>query len=682
MSYEIRYADVVSVRSKIVDYVTTIQTQLSDLEKRYEALLQSGCMTGETADTLKTYITYVHGNILSVVNSMLQEYLDKLLVYENGLYKIEGDRKAVLYEQEMQYLSNALTHGKKKFVGITEDVGNILNSVSDIYSHTAPNTTAVESGYKDTKKIADTLKQDIGKYEHNHRKDCSEVKKYITQINQLLASQQKSQSGTITIEQIAAIVNGSEMSELSKLQQNTKDFYESQQIALGEEYELMQTEAEEEAARQREVEGLFKVLTGVVVIGSIVLTGGAAAPLAIAIEAGAVAYGAAEITEGMQDMYYGAAGNLDSKAFNPLRDTVFQGNQTAYEAFGLVTTVASAGASQLAKNGIEITAKNLASATAKEGFKELASSMAGYGAGEVAGHLGANDGQRQFITIVAGLGMSYGLDRVDALKVTAGKAPVISDTAINERKQFEDKFNDIRETWVDDDKAKEFIETADMYAQKAVDTGACMSKADYYTMYTNRTYKYSDKFIERVKKPYIESGASSIVNQKDLINAFDNPTRGYTIGRQEFGNFTTSVKEDADLLLDAGGKLKVDVSDIETIKGVDPGKYSSGAYQYVYDSTLVKNCDDQGIIRIADGTTPGASSLNIPGCQTWAGKNLSYSESELIMPSIDVSGIDSKTVLEEIENKGVFQIENPTIVMPTGDRIKVEGTFKIVKIGG
>ncbi|XZR21807.1 N-acetylglucosamine-1-phosphate uridyltransferase, partial [Streptococcus canis] len=49
------------------------------------------------------------------------------------------------------------------------------------------------------------------------------------------------------------------------------------------------------------------------------------------------------------------------------------------------------------------------------------------------------------------------------------------------------------------------------------------------------------------------------------------------------------------------------------------------------------------------------NSLNIPGCQTFAGKNIQNSESELIFPSIDVKGISSKKVLAEIDSKGYFE---------------------------
>ena len=47
----------------------------------------------------------------------------------------------------------------------------------------------------------------------------------------------------------------------------------------------------------------------------------------------------------------------------------------------------------------------------------------------------------------------------------------------------------------------------------------------------------------------------------------------------------------------------------ETIKGVAPGKYDSGAFQYCYDSKFVKSADKLGQVNVVNGDTPGASSL-------------------------------------------------------------------------
>lgn len=154
-----------------------------------------------------------------------------------------------------------------------------------------------------------------------------------------------------------------------------------------------------------------------------------------------------------------------------------------------------------------------------------------------------------------------------------------------------------------------------------------------------------------------------------------------TIGRGEAGNFTTSILEDSKLIFDKKGNLKSSEV-LETIKGVDEGKYVTGAFQYDYSPDLVSFFDNLDEIRVVSGDTPGSSLLNIPGSQTWAGKNISLSQSELMMPSIDVSEVDIEAVYHSIASSGSYTINNPKVILKDGTRMIAEGQFTIRKLGG
>lgn len=239
-----------------------------------------------------------------------------------------------------------------------------------------------------------------------------------------------------------------------------------------------------------------------------------------------------------------------------------------------------------------------------------------------------------------------------------------------------------------DQEEKEFVETLSKYAKESVKNGACKSEEEFYKMYKSRSYSYSQEFIDKIKAPYLSSGASAVVNQDDVINAFiDYNSVGYPTG-----NFTTSCKEDSELLYDSNGNLK-SATDIAKIKGVNSNKYEKGAYQYVYDSQLVNSFNDKGKLNMVDGTSGGASAINIPGAHTWAGDNTNYSESELLMPQIDLfkyaeiyrdknklESVDDAKIklLEELDKNGKIVIKNPPIF--NSDNV-FEGTFTIQKMG-
>ena len=235
--------------------------------------------------------------------------------------------------------------------------------------------------------------------------------------------------------------------------------------------------------------------------------------------------------------------------------------------------------------------------------------------------------------------------------------------------------------WNTPEKQANFEGTFDMYAERAVKEGAVPNKETFYKMYETRQYDYPKAYKDAVKQPYLEGGASSVVNGNS-IEDFVFGKRGSSIGRVTGGdvgqgNFATSVVEDSALLYDESGNLKSG-SEIARVKGVGDDTYDSGIYQYEYSPELVRNMDKADLIRFPNGNTPGSSSLNIPGAKTWAGSDIKMSESELLMPTIDTTGHSYDDFLSAIERQGYYEIKNPRVYKPgTNEIISVEGIFRI-----
>ncbi len=234
--------------------------------------------------------------------------------------------------------------------------------------------------------------------------------------------------------------------------------------------------------------------------------------------------------------------------------------------------------------------------------------------------------------------------------------------------------------WNTAEKQASFKDTFDMYAERAVKEGAVPNKETFYKMYEARQYDYPDVYKDAIKQPYLEKGASSIVNGKSVKN-FAFSEKGSSIGRTDNGigqgNFATSIVEDSTLLYDKSGNLKSG-HEIATVKGVNDNTYKSGIYQYEYSPELVRNMDKKGWIQFPNGDTPGSSSLNIPGAKTWAGSNINMSESELLMPTIDTTGHSYDDFLSAIKRQGYYEIENPLVYEPGTNKIEqVEGIFRI-----
>ena len=456
-------------------------------------------------------------------------------------------------------------------------------------------------------------------------------------------------------------------------------------------------------------------------------------------------YGSSNSIEAGQNIYYGLSGDGKSFAMNPIRDTIFLGNGELYHSvgqiFSLTTgvfipiaqtksiaqglwqftwgTVGSIATGQAAYHGTKLLGGNEETAQLMNLFGNFVGGA--YAAYKAANKFSLNKVKNNVSELNFPNYKEFLTKKIDEfktnLKDVETKITVETRNASGEIQRIQLKAVGIDETgniriqdyttaehvspeikkaafakfrelaskemdWNTPEKQAAFMETFDMYAERGVKEGAVPNKETYYKMYADRQYDYPVVYKEAIKQPYLESGASSVVdgaNMKRFAFSGDNPV----IGRRDIitgagqGTFATSIVEDSTLLYDEGGNLKSG-SEVATVKGLPEDAYNTGMYQYEYSPELVRNMDKKGWIQFTNGDTPGSSSLNIPGAKTWSGSNIHMSESELLMPSIDMKGHSYDDFLSAIERQGYYEIKNPRVYEPGTNKIEqVEGIFRI-----
>ena len=121
--------------------------------------------------------------------------------------------------------------------------------------------------------------------------------------------------------------------------------------SMGELQRRMQERQEEEVARlakEREEQGIFQATAALVTlafgVAAVMISGGLATPLVAAAFAMGASFQVSNLVEGVQNIHYGKNGDISSLAFNPLRDTVFLGNQQFYDCAEVVFTAAAGAA--------------------------------------------------------------------------------------------------------------------------------------------------------------------------------------------------------------------------------------------------------------------------------------------------------------------------------------------------
>ena len=138
---------------------------------------------------------------------------------------------------------------------------------------------------------------------------------------------------------VDSIITSEEYESLCNCITATQDFFtenaEVLKLATERQEEVLH-QIEDELAEARKKQGWIQAGVAVLGIAATVLSFGTCAPLAVA-SIPVLAYNGSNLWEGAENIYYGSIGDPYTTALNPIRDTIFQGDQNAYEIFGLAS---------------------------------------------------------------------------------------------------------------------------------------------------------------------------------------------------------------------------------------------------------------------------------------------------------------------------------------------------------
>ncbi|MBC1523888.1 hypothetical protein HB884_06665 [Listeria booriae] len=355
MSYLVKYDDVTSVGAYVNGNCQTYGGQLQEISQSFTNIVGIPSLKGQAADSMKAYVGEVHGFIIQSISQLVQEIQSKFLLYKDGYYNmIDADNHAKLDENILESTLTFFRQSTNNFDIEHGKLEEVIQSVYDIINVSNISAYAVQDDYQHTTKQVSELKQLVGHYENDHAtKDFTVFDAMLTSLKGLIVEAQAKDSSVVTHYQPRDLLQYKDSVALNGAVVASQEGIAANQTALdqaitneGKRWEVL----EQEAADKRAEEGIWNAVfaVGAVIIGgaAIVLTAGAATPLVVtaAIAGSAsIAYGASNLVESSQDIYFGLHGAATTAAFNPLRDTVFMGNQGAYDAFGMVaTTVAGA----------------------------------------------------------------------------------------------------------------------------------------------------------------------------------------------------------------------------------------------------------------------------------------------------------------------------------------------------
>ena len=383
MSYNIKFDDITSVQVESQKTMNAWGESMSSLNKAMNDFIKNQNLQGQAISSMRTYLVEVHGTLLQTLANLMNDYSTNLLLYKDGYYQIDGDLHTKLPGKEFTRLHSDLKGSRDKLKPEIELLKTTKSDISDLVSYEGSSHTSTIMNYNFLMNQIKNLDTSITQYESSHSsQDLAAFKELLAATKALIAEHsgksrnvgtyQSGDFGKLKSVQRFALAYDQAAKQMESRVERVKAAQERDKVR----FEAL---AAEDRAKKGWIDlgvGVFTAVIGIVVIVS---TMGTATPLVVAgsvVGFGTSVYGLSNAEEGFHDIQLGNAGDIQTKAKNPIRDTVFMGNDKLYHDVGNTFVTASAIMIPIGKTQSVV-----------QGLTEFAIGEAGaYTAGQVAYH--------------------------------------------------------------------------------------------------------------------------------------------------------------------------------------------------------------------------------------------------------------------------------------------------------
>ena len=299
---------------------------------------------------MRTYLVEVHGTLLQTLVNLMNDYSTNLLLYKDGYYQIDGDLHTKLPGQVFTNLHSNLKSSRDDLKGEIELLNTTKDKISDLVSYSGSSHTSTVMNYNFLMNQVKNLDNSIIQYESNHASQDLVAFKELLSATKALIAEHAGKTRTVGTYQSGDFAKLQSVQRFAMAYQQATKQMESRVERVQAAQERDKARFEALAAEDRAKNGWKDLAIGVVTVAfsilAIVGSMGFATPLVVGAGLtaglGSFAYGASNAAEGIHNIQLGNAGDIHTKSYNLIRDTLFMGNDKLYHDVGNVFVTASA----------------------------------------------------------------------------------------------------------------------------------------------------------------------------------------------------------------------------------------------------------------------------------------------------------------------------------------------------
>ena len=346
MSYNIKFDDITSVQVESQKTINAWGESVASLNKAMTDFINNQNLQGQAISSMRTYLVEVHGTLLQTLVNLMNDYSTNLLLYKDGYYQIDSDLHTKLPGQVFTNLHSALKSSRDNLKSEIEILNTTKDNISDLVSYEGSSHTSTVMDYNFLMNQLKNLDTSITQYESNHASQDLVAFKELLAATKALIAEHAGKTRTVGTYQSGDFAKLKSVQRFAIAYKQATQQMESrvERVKAAQERDKVRFEAlaRSDKGWQNWAIGGLTIIAGV---AAIIFTLGSATPLVVAggiVGLGTTAYGASNMYEAGQDIKLGNAGDIHTKAENPIRDTLFMGNDKLYHDVGTVFVTASA----------------------------------------------------------------------------------------------------------------------------------------------------------------------------------------------------------------------------------------------------------------------------------------------------------------------------------------------------
>ena len=219
----LKYREIVAFYFDANNKIGTALQKIDEMEKSLSTFLESSCYEGETANSIKSYFSEIHGSMLFSIKTTALKLLEDMTKYLLGFYAIDNDVEFILDQDIIQQYDKAMSDYCDATDGYMEDISKALATTASIFNYTYPSGSA-----NDIIEEHSIISQKITKLENDLVNHEGEINKEIVNNTDTLINQIAVVNGTIGVnwKKLKGYKEGDDKKnrELCKLVSNAEKF--------------------------------------------------------------------------------------------------------------------------------------------------------------------------------------------------------------------------------------------------------------------------------------------------------------------------------------------------------------------------------------------------------------------------------------------------------------------------